>query len=77
LSRSAGLPFAADEAGEAGRTNRFEATFGRRHALDGPSLDRFGQTLDVVVAEIAKLRKLTKQRRVEAAMMIVPGSTSA
>src|SRR5262249_10770700 len=55
------LVLAADKIGQIRHADRLEAALGSRQAFDRPCRDWFGNTLDLVAAEIAQMEKITEQ----------------
>src|SRR5262249_28132760 len=52
---------AADEIGQTCRADRLEAALGSRRPLDHPRRDRLGNSLDLVLAEIAQTEQIAEQ----------------
>src|SRR5262249_17675142 len=61
LQQEVELVLAADEIGQTRRADRLEAALGSRHALDHPRRDRLGNTLDLVLAEVAQTEQIAEQ----------------
>src|SRR4029077_7396322 len=61
LHQKADLVLAADEAGQPTDTDRFEAALRNRNSVDRPDLDRIGNALDRVPAEVAQRKAVAKQ----------------
>src|SRR5215831_2359115 len=55
------LVLAANKIGQIRHADRLKATLGSRQAFDRPCRDWFGNTLDLVAAEIAQMEKITEQ----------------
>src|SRR5262245_63029260 len=55
------LVLAADEIGQIHRVDRLEAALGSRHAFDHPRRDWHGDTLDLVLAEVAQTEPIAAQ----------------
>ncbi len=55
------LIVAADDISQPRHADRLEAALGGRHALDRPRSDRLGNTLDLVLAEVAQTEEIAEQ----------------